>query len=257
MGPSPRRPEFAGTFRLPPPSQQREHRFLTAAKEEKGANHAEKPENNFSNSSHRSSGNCGARSVQAGSDVFRKKSCPTLSYTLESQNGFLGSGTALKIEPLDDEKALIVYTDTQRQRVRDSIDEYMLTYAEEYSVPISVLKSVAEIYDEYKMYRYPYLPKAPIFATDIGTSYYRFSFSDSDSVSFNSDLDLPGEGYRGLYRIHLLIEEAARNGEKLPGLVPEGDFDYITSEARIREGMCLLHVDAYYDNTLFYHFGDL
>ena len=234
MGPSPRRPEFAGTFRLPPPSQQREHRFLTAAKEEKWANHAEKwkiiPVILLI-----------AVLAIAAPVLYRqvrmysgKNHAPLKSYTLESQNGFLGSGTALKIEPLDDEKALIVYTDTQRQRVRDSIDEYMLTYAEEYSVPISVLESVEEIYDEYKMYRYPYLPKAPIFATDIGTSYYRFSFSDSDSVSFNSDLDLPDEGYRGLYRIRLLIEEAARNGEKLPGLVPEGDFDYITSEARIR-----------------------
>lgn len=155
-------------------------------------------------------------------DSKAKSHAPVVYYS-ESYGGDMTGGHSLtRIRKLDGEKAMLFTSEAEWHNQPSVITE---SY-----VPASVLTEIESVFDRYKMYTFDNLPEVKEHALDAGATHYSFSFEDGDSVSFDSEEQIPSKAYDGLREIREILRKAAEEGERLPGLVteqPEDEESYI------------------------------
>lgn len=161
----------------------------------------------------------GILSVVRGSKA--KDHAPLVCYSWSYGGGMSGGHSSLKIRKLDGEKALITTSEAEWHNLPAVITE---TY-----VPATVLTEIEEVFDRYKIYGYDDLPEQKVHALDAGSTYYTFRYEDGNSVSFDSEEQIPSKGYDGLREIDGILSAASAQGERLPVLVvevPEEEMGY-------------------------------
>lgn len=176
-------------------------------------------------------------------NLFAKKHAALESYTYSRGGGMEGAHHFIKIGKVDEETALVIYSDQNWHYENPQIAEYY--------VPIATLMKIEKIYDSYRMYRYRHLPDSKFQILDGDTSSYHFWFEDNKSLSVSESQQIPKKAYDGFGKIKGIIEAATSAVQKLPGLVP----DVITEEERISrtvEGELRILVTEYSNNHLRY-----
>ena len=136
-----------------------------------------------------------------------KEHAPLVAYSYSYSGDMEGSSTFLKIEKSEEGKALVTSSHSAWHNTDPEVSEYL--------VPDSVLKEIEKIYDKQKMYNYPALGRSDFIALDAGTGSYCFAFEDGSEIMFSDTQDIPQKGYEGLNKIRALIDEAAKQGERL------------------------------------------
>lgn len=165
-----------------------------------------------------------------------KRKAPVVEFSRSFGGDMEGGHSHLSIKKLDEEKALVISS---------SGNNFTPTTVEEYYVPLSVLDSIGEVYDKYKIQKFQSLPENPVFAYDAGTTSYSFSLEDGTKIYFNDRKMITQKGYDGLHKIGAIILDAAKQGEKLPALVVGEEGLGI-----IEEGAAKLVVYEYCNNCL-------
>lgn len=174
-------------------------------------------------------------------DIAARHHAALTGYSYSYGGDMRGSHRFISVEKADDEKALVVFSESEWH--------YQDPVVEEYYVPVSVLESIEKLYDTYGIYRLPFRPKNKFKILDGGSSSYSFSFANRKWVRFGSWQRLTKKGMEGMHKIDALIMEAVQQTEKLPGLVQEvgnADEEY----SKIKAGKCMLQVYEYSNNYL-------
>lgn len=146
-------------------------------------------------------------------DSKDKQHAPLVSYSESYGGDMTGGHRIVKIRKLDGENAMLFTSEADWHSQPSRITE---TY-----VPASVLTEIEQVFDRYKMYGFDHLPEVKEHALDAGSSHYFFAYEDGGSVSFNSEEQIPSKSYDGLREIREILQRAAEQGKRLPGLVTE------------------------------------
>lgn len=181
-------------------------------------------------------------------DLFASRHERMVAYRYSCGGGMTGGHKERKIFKVDDEKALVIYSSAEWHYEDPEIAEYY--------VPLSVLKSMEEVFDKYKMHRYNNLPKSKFFALDADTSSYCLEFEGGKSVSFSSTEMVPKKAYDGIREIEEILSEAVNKTEKLPGLVKEQVNGEEEVFSKVKQGEFQVQVYEYSNNYLRYRLAN-
>lgn len=149
--------------------------------------------------------------------IFRelnaKKHGALNSYTWSFGGDMVGSYRYRRIEKVDEERAMVHCLQAAQHNQDPETAEYY--------VPISVLQEVERLYDQYKIYRFPFLPESHVKVLDAGSDSYSFSFASGRDADFSDRKIISESGCSHLQEIDNVILNAIRDAEPLLGLVPD------------------------------------
>lgn len=178
--------------------------------------------------------------------LARKKYGTPTGYSHSTGGDMQGSLNTVSVWTESDGDITVTFASKKRHDLPLSVAEY--------SVDPFLLDGIGKLIDEYRIYRFPGLPKKRVLALDAAWSSWYFAFASGDNYSFADQLAISKKGYEGLEKIDALIRASVYVGEKLPRLILPDAPD--TPEKRYTDGEVTLSVTEYMMNCLTYRIAN-
>ena len=155
-----------------------------------------------------------------------------ISYTVNSSGGMTGGRSIKTVRLSDDGSYATLFIGNQNRYNLDMRSQL-------YTVDKSLLKKIADIVLEDKVYRSKISDTNPYVVYDMPVISYSFGYEDDTSLFLSNSYELANAFYESCNKIDSLINEYADKGTKYPTVYVPGENEFVD---RKKENEISLHV---------------